>query len=353
MSGIKPLKDRNQAGVGAVAVILLLLSMAAAYNANDLPLIGGGATYSAYFAESAGLQPDDEVQIAGVRVGQVTEAELAGRKVLVTFRIDREGQASAARLGGATSASIEIKTLLGEKFLALRPRGEGRLDPNIPIPLDRTRTPYQLQDAFDQLNKTIEDIDTDQLAESFRVISETFSETPEHLQGALSGLSALSETVASRDAELATLLGNTNQVSELLAGRNEELRKVIGDSNLLLEELQRRKDAIDRLLTGTRTVSEQLSGLVADNRAQLRPTLEELGRVTDVLQRNQDNLRRSLELLAPFTRVGSNATGNGRWFEGYLCGLLPPTINGDGVTINPQGCESPVAAPNQGIEGGN
>ncbi len=353
MPGIKSLKDRNQAGVGAVAVILLLLSMAAAYTANDLPLIGGGATYSAYFAESAGLAPDNEVQIAGVRVGQVKVVELDRKTVLVTFRIDREGQTSAARLGDATTASIEIKTMLGEKFLALQPRGDGNLDPNEPIPVARTRTPFQLQDAFDQLNTTIEDIDTDQLAASFTVISETFADTPEHLQDALNGLSDLSETVASRDDELGTLLGNTNEVSALLAGRNDELRKVIGDSNLLLDELQRRKGAIDRLLSGTQAVSKQLSGLVADNRAQLRPSLAALDQVTDVLRRNQDNLNRSLELLAPFTRVGTNATGNGRWFDGYLCGLVPPAINAEGVTVNPQGCESPLAAPNQGIEGGN
>lgn len=346
---MKRLKERNQAAVGAVTVLVLVLSVLAALNAENLPLIGGGTTYSAYFAESAGLQPDNEVQIAGVRVGAVKSVELDGTKVLVTFRIDRRGQSSAAGLGGGTLASIEIKTLLGEKFLALRPRGEGTLDPSTPIPLERTTTPYQVQDAFNDLEKTVSEIDTDQLAGAFDVISETLADTPDHLRDALTGLSSLSETVASRDAELAELLGNTSAVSKLLSSRNTQLRTVISDSNLLLDELQDRKEAIHRLLVGTRTVSEQLSGLVADNRAQLRPALEKLDRVTDVLQRNKDNLDRSLELLAPFSRIGANATGNGRWFEGYLCGFLPPTITGEGVTINSQGCESPVSAPDQGI----
>lgn len=351
MAGMKPLKERNQAMVGAVAVLLLVLSLLAAYNANDLPLIGGGATYSAHFAEAAGLQPENEVLLAGVRVGQVKKVELDGRKVVVTFRIDREGQASASSLGAATTASIEIKTMLGEKYLALQPKGAGHLDPNEPIPLERTTTPFQLQDAFDQLTKTVDDIDTDQLARSFEVISETLDQTPQSLQNALTGLSDLSETVASRDDELAALLGNTSKVSQLLADRNDVLRRVIDDSNLLLAELQRRKGAIDRLLAGTRAVSAQLSGLVADNRAQLRPTLEALDEVTGVLHRNQDNLRRSLQLLAPFTRIGANATANGRWFEGYLCGLMPPTVTSEAVTINPQGCESPVSAPDQGVRG--
>lgn len=349
---MKPLKDRNQTMVGAVAVVLLVLSVLAAMNANDLPLIGGGTTYQAYFAESAGIEPENEVQIAGVRVGEVQSVELQGRQVLVTFRIDSEGESAAATLGRESRAAIEIKTLLGEKHLSLQSAGPGRLDAGVPIPVSRTSTPFQIQDAFNDLSTTVSDVDTKQLAKSFDVIADSFADTPEHLSDALRGLSKLSRTVADRDDELGELLGNTSQVSKLVAGRSSKLRRVITDGNDLLEELQGRKEAIHRLLTGTKAISQQLSALVKENRGQLRPALTKLDRVTDVLQRNADNLDRSLELLAPFTRIGANATGNGRWFEGYLCGLLPPTFTAGGMHINPQGCESPVSAPEKPA-GGN
>ncbi|MBA0126958.1 MCE family protein [Haloechinothrix sp. YIM 98757] len=347
---MKPLKSRDQTTVGAVTVVLLLLSLFAAYNAKDLPIIGGGTTYSAHFAESAGLKDGNEVQLAGVKVGEVTDVQLDGTQVLATFRVDRQGRESASRLGADSTAAIEIKSLLGEKMLTLTPRGDGRLDPSEPIPVERTTTPFDIQDAFDQLEETSSEVDTEQLAESFDTISETFSDTPEHTQEALNGLSSLSETVASRDEELKRLLSNTEQISELLSSRTERVQKVIEDANLLLSELQSRKEAIDRLLSGTQEVSQQLSGLVADNRAQLRPTLQTLDEVTDVLKENQDNLSRSLELLAPFTRLGGNALGNGRWFEGYFCGFLPPSFRIGDYENNPEGCERPVAAPDQGIE---
>lgn len=54
-----------------------------------------------------------------------------------------------------------------------------------------------------------------------------------------------------------------------------------------------------------------------------------------MLQRNQDNLNRSLEMFAPFTRLFSNVVGNGRWFDSYVCGLLPPAIG----PINQKGCQ--------------
>ncbi|GLY66341.1 MCE family protein [Amycolatopsis taiwanensis] len=344
---MKPLRERNQVAVGAVTLVLIALVTAVSYFSDQIPLLGTGTTYQAYFAEAAGLVPDNEVQVAGVRVGQVTSVTLAGKKVLVKFKVD------GTRVGSQSTASIGIKTLLGEKYLGLQPKGPGAQNPDDPIPLDRTTTPFQLQDAFQQLSQTVGDIDTQQLAESFNAVSDALKNTPQPLKDTLNGLTALSKTVSSRDEQLANLLGNTSRLSQTLADRDTQLRQVIDDGNLLLDELQQRQNAISALLTGTRQLAAQLAGLVADNRAQLRPTLDKLGEVTDILQRNQDNLGRSLALLAPFTRVGANATGNGRWFEGYICGLLPPVVQSGGISINPNGCTPPISAPDQGVSGGN
>ncbi|OLT48576.1 ABC transporter substrate-binding protein [Saccharomonospora sp. CUA-673] len=346
---MKPLKERNQAAVGLVTVTLVVLSITTAYRFDDIPILHDRTTYSAHFAESAGLAEGNEVQLAGVQVGTVDEVVLDGTHVRATFSVD---DIDPSRIGAETTASIEIKTLLGEKYLALRPQGQEPQDPGAPIPVERTETPFELQDAFDQLSTTVEDIDTDQLARSFDVVAETFADTPEPMQEALTGLSALSETVSSRDEELSRLLSNTRQITGTLNSRNTELRAVIEDGNLLLSELQSRRAAIKQLLQGTQQVSQQLSGVVADNREQIGPALRELGTVTEVLQRNQNNLDRGLELLAPFTRMGTNVTGNGRWFEGYICGMLPPTINtGTGYEYNSEGCVGDIAAPDQGVGG--
>ncbi|MFC4001970.1 MCE family protein [Prauserella oleivorans] len=346
---MKPLKERNQAAVGVVSLTLVLLTVVASYQSDQIPLFTNTTTYTAHFAESAGLAAGNEVQIAGVKVGEVDEVVLDGTRVRATFSLE---SFDTSRIGTETTASIEIKTLLGEKYLALRPRGAEPQDPNDVIPVERTRTPFQLQDAFDELSSTVEEIDTGQLARSFDVVAETLKDTPQSMKDALTGLSALSQTVSSRDRQLAGLLADTRTVTETLNSRNTQLRRVIEDGNLLLDELQRRREVINELLMGAQRMSEQLSGLVADNREQLGPALRELETVTTVLQRNQDNLDRSLELLAPFTRLGTNVTGNGRWFDGYICGLLPPTINTGAFEYNSEGCVGDIAAPDQGVGGG-
>ena len=61
-----------------------------------------------------------------------------------------------------------------------------------------------------------------------------------------------------------------------------------------------------------------------------------------ILQKNQVNIDKGLQVLAPFVRDFANTLGNGRWFEGYICGLLPPPTKVGIFDINPQGCETPL-----------
>lgn len=337
---MKRLRDQNQAVVGGVTLSIVVMLVLVAFYSDDLPIIGNDSTtYSAHFADSAGLAEGDDVQVAGVAVGEVERVELDGDQVLVSFTV------RDVELGDLTRASIQIKTLLGEKSLALEPGGTEGQDSGTPIPRQRTVAPFDVSDALGELSTTANEIDTGQLAQSFQVIATELEKTPPHLRDALGGLSALSRTISSRDAELARLLGNTNKFSTILADRDQEVRRLLADGNLLLGELQRRKDAIDALLTGTRHLSDQLRGLVADNQDKLRPALTELDRLTTMLQRNQDNLSRGLAALAPFVRISTNTTGSGRWFEGYICGFLPPFVDLGEIQISPEGCQPPIASP--------
>lgn len=337
---MKSLKDRDQGVVGLVTVVVLVLAVVAAFYSNDLPFIGGGTTYTAYFSESAGLVPGNEVRVAGVKVGQVTGVDLARNQVRVDFQV------RDTWIGDASTVSIQIKTLLGEKYLAVDAEGGGVQNPRQAIPKSRTLSPFDITDAVNQLATTVDNIDTSQLARSFEVIANTLRNSPRPMRDTLSGLQALSRTISSRDSELSRLLSNTSQVSATLAQRDAQFQSLLSDGNLLLAELQNRRDAVAGLLTGTQELAAQLSGLVADNQATLTPALTDLAKVTSILSANQANLNRGLADLAPFVRLFTNTVGNGRWFDGYFCGLLPPAVLTQVFQSNPAGCTPPIAAPN-------
>jgi phospholipid/cholesterol/gamma-HCH transport system substrate-binding protein len=304
--------------LGILALVLAVAGLLAAFNADRLPLIGGGSTYAAAFSEAAGLRPGDEVRVAGVKVGKVTAVGLDRDHVRVRFRV------KDTWLGDRTAAAIKIKTLLGQKFLALEPAGDRALPAGGEIPLSRTTAPYDVLEAFAGLTQTVDAIDTGQLARSFQTLAATFAGTPAEVRSSLRGLSALSATVASRDALLRQLLARTRTVTAVLAARSGDLTALVADANRLLTEVRNRRAVIAALLVDTSALSIQLSGLVSDNRARLRPALSELHGVLELLRRNQSNLDKSLALLAPFVRVFANTVGNGRWFDTYLQNLVVP-----------------------------
>ncbi|SDD33437.1 MCE family protein [Nocardioides lianchengensis] len=323
-----PFRERNPVIIGAVSLAVLLGLLLAAFRAQDLPLIGGGDTYTAAFAESGGLKANDEVRIAGVRVGKVESVELDGDHVQVTFKVKTD-----SGFGADTRAAIRVKTLLGAMYLALEPAGSGQLAEDSEIPVERTSSPYDVVEAFEGLATTSEEIDTDQLADSLSTLADLTRNTPEEFRDALTGVSALSTNIAAKNEQIGTLLQNLTRVTKVLDERDTDIVQLMKDSDVLFRSLVARRDAVHRLLVSTSTLSKSLTALVRESRDDLKPALAELENVLRVLNKNEDNLDNSLRLMAPFYRVFASTLGGGPWFDTYIQNLppVPDLANGGGV----------------------
>lgn len=313
-----PFRERNPVVIGAISLAMLAASLVVAFRADDLPVIGGGDTYYAAFAESGGLKTNDEVRIAGVRVGKVNSVELDGDHVRVTFKVD-----SGEEFGPDTHAAIKVKTLLGAMFLSLEPAGAGQMKEETTIPLERTTAPYDVVEAFEGLASTSEEINTDQLAASLTTLADLTRNTPEEFRAALDGVTRLSANVAARDGEINTLLVNLEKVSKVLDDRDQDIVALMRDADVLFRALVKRREAVHNLLTSTSTLSRELTLLVKQSRADLKPALTHLENVVNVLNKNEDNLDNSLRLMAPFYTVFANTLGNGPWFDTYIQNMPP------------------------------
>ena len=314
----RPFRDRNPVIIGAVSLSVIGLLVFLAFNAQNLPLIGGGDAYSAAFSEAGGLKANDEVRIAGVRVGKVEKVELDGDHVKVTFRIE-----NGADFGDETHADIKVKTLLGAMYLSLAPAGSGQLEEGSEIPVERTSSPYDVVKAFSGLADRSERINTGQLAEALTTLSDLTRNTPEEFRAALDGVSRLSSNIAAKNDQIGELLGNLQNVSEVLEARDEDIIGLMRDSDVLFRALVKRREAVHRLLVSTSTLSAELTKLVKQSRADLKPALTHLESVVGVLNKNEDNIDNSLRLMAPFYRVFANTLGNGPWFDTYIQNLPP------------------------------
>lgn len=319
-----PFRERNPVIIGLVSMSVLAVLLVAAFRAQDLPVIGGGDTYYAEFAEAGGLQSDDEVRIAGVRVGQVKSIELADGVVRVAFQVKTD-----SGFGPDSRADIKVKTLLGSMYISLDPAGSGQLEEGATIPVERTSSPFDVVEAFEGLADTAGDIDTDQLARSLTTLADLTRNTPEEFRAALDGVSRLSTNIADKNEEIGSLLQNLERVSSVLDDRDEDLVDLMSDADVLFQALVARRDQIHRLLVSTQELSRELTRLVRDTRGDLEPALQELEDVLAVLNKNEDNIDDSIRLMAPFYRVFSNTLGSGPWFDTYIQNLPPTAVGGN------------------------
>jgi phospholipid/cholesterol/gamma-HCH transport system substrate-binding protein len=325
---MKPFRERNPVIIGAISLAVIAALILAAFRAQDLPLIGGGDTYTAAFSEAGGLKVDDPVRIAGVRVGKVESIGLEGDHVKVTFRVRTDSE-----FGDETGASIRVNTLLGAMYLALEPAGSGHLDPDKEIPVERTSSPYDVVKAFSGLAETTDQIDTDQLARSLTTLADLTRNTPEEFKAALSGVSRLSSNIAAKNQRINLLLTNLQRVSQVLNERDDDIVDLMKQSDTLFQALVARREAVHNLLVSSSKLSTELSALVRQSREDLKPALTQLDDVVGILNKNEDNIDNSLRLMAPFYRVFTNTLGDGPWFDTYIQNMPPPpdVLNGGGA----------------------
>jgi phospholipid/cholesterol/gamma-HCH transport system substrate-binding protein len=313
---MRTFSERNPLTIGAIGLGITFAVMLLALNYDKLPFFHTGRTYSAYFAEAGGLVPGSAVQVSGFRVGQVSSVELDGPRVLVEFHVDGD-----VHLGDRTEAAIKLKTVLGTKLLAVTPRGEGQLTG--PIPLDRTRSAYQLPDALGDLTTTISGLKTDQLSNSLAVLADTFSDTPPDLKAAVQGLARFSKSLDERDTQLRDLLGNANKATKVLAERSDEIVNLVAKTNALLVQLKSQSSALDQISNNLSAVAQQVKGFIAENRNTLKPTLDKLNEVLTIVDNRKERVQKALTGLNSFSLRLGEVVSAAPFYEAYVANLLP------------------------------
>ncbi|CAJ1583468.1 MCE family protein [[Mycobacterium] wendilense] len=313
---MKPSLRRNPLAVGTVGIIAIAALAVGALQYDKLPFFNQGNDYSGYFSEAGGITAGADVQVSGLKIGSVSAIELDGPRVWVRFRV-----APDVQLGDRTEAAIKTQTILGAKVLEITPRGDEPLDG--PIPLERTRAPYDLPEALGDLTTAISGLDTDQLSDSLRVLAQTFQDSPPDLKIAVEGVSRFAEVLNKRDDQLRNLLRNANKATTVLAERTGEVVDLIADSNALLVALRAQSQALDRISGSIAAVAEQIDGFITENRQTLRPALEKLNGVLAIVDNRKEDVQESIKRLNSYAMSLGESVSTAPFFSAYIANLLP------------------------------
>jgi phospholipid/cholesterol/gamma-HCH transport system substrate-binding protein len=261
----------------AVAAAVLAPTLAAC----SLPgLVTGPVELTATFDDVGDLVTGHSVQVADVRVGSITGIELTdGFRARVTMSVKDDLDLPIDSL-----AVLRTTSLLGEKFIELRPPTEGE-----------GSEPAEHCDA-DVLVDGCQIVATQQAPELEFVAEEAV----QVLGGVVANdLGTLVETGAvgfgGRAAELGSLIDSIATVSATMADQSGNIVRIIDGLDEATATLAANDDDIDQLLVNLARTTEVLS----DNRDLTLQTLESLTRLARdqneiVLQPFRDDLERQL-----------------------------------------------------------
>lgn len=303
---------------GFIGAVLIALVIIVGLQPQQLWAMATSVRYQAVFAEAGGLSAGNDVKVSGVTVGTVSDITLNRGTAMVTFAVN-----SSVPVGSDTTASIGIATVLGERVLVLKPAGSQSLGAAGVIPLSQTGSPYSLTDAVGEFTSNTAATDTAAINQSLDTLSDTIARVAPQLAPTFDGVTRLSRSLNSRNESLSSLLKAASDVTGVLSERSAQVNSLILNANDLLAVLQERRYAIVNLLASTTAVAQQLSGMVADNEQELAPTLEKLNTVSEMLERNRDNISASLKGLAKYQVTQGEAVNNGFYYNGFASNLLP------------------------------
>lgn len=327
---LKSFRDRNPYVIGLVSVAIISVLVGAAFAVGILHLGERAYPVRGVFADAGGIRAGDDVQVAGVKVGRVTgvAADRRNGRVFVDFLVE-----DGVDLGTEPTAEVALKTLLGTKFL--------RLDGDVPasgpyladlpeaeriIPLERTKTPFDVFELTKVGTNTIDATDTEALNRMITQLAAVTEGKHDQIGELLRSVTVMSEAITTREAQLQSLLDRAEVLSATLAEKDETLLALIDQSQEVLDLVNRRRVDIGDALDDGATTVEELSSIVAAHKTSLDLILETLHPTAAILERRAGDLDRTLSWVGSGALGLSKAVSKGPWQEIYIRSVGPDVI---------------------------
>lgn len=262
--------------------------------------------YTALFPDAAGIAKGDDVRVAGINVGRVTEVKARGASVQVSFTTDRA-------LTEDTRTGVKIGSLLGDRYLQLKPGKGAKLSSGATIPLDQAEGSYTLDRFWMDATVVNGQLDLDTMSQAIDVLAKDLNTPAADTQQALQGLGELSTIAAKRSDQVDHLISSIQSVTALVNGQMERIDQITTNADQIMVAVNNRHQALTELIRSTRQMIRQLNTLAATNDKPMHQALTRMRSVVDTLVDHRKELDRTLQMAGPAMRLYTSSLGDGPW----------------------------------------
>ncbi|NUR92287.1 MAG: MCE family protein [Nonomuraea sp.] len=322
---LKSFRDRNKYAVGLVSLAVLCTILVGTFLVGNLGLLEGGYYMSGTFVDSGGLRTGNDVRVAGVKVGKVTEVrpDYTQGVVVVTWKVDTD-----VRLGRTTRADIALSNLLGGRYVRLTgPVSAPYLD-QLPesqrrIPVERTGVPTLINDAINDATHLIKKIDTKQVDNLLTELGKIDTSKKGRVTRLLQNIGDLSDTISKSEPDLQKLLDNGSRIMKVLERKDKQLGRLIDAISAMLKELKLRRNELRQLLGDGSDLVQSTTRLINQHEKALVQVLDDNRAITTRLSTDGKSLNSLLGWAGPTFYGLSTMGGEGPWLEAIATGLGP------------------------------
>ena len=317
---MKSFRDRNPILIGVASMSVIAVFVAAAFAVGLLHALEKTYTVTGVFKDAAGIRGGDVVRVAGVQAGRVVKvkADRIHGNVIIEFVVNQN-----VELGPETRAEVALATLLGTKFLRLSGPVRAPYMRDMPkekrvIPVERTKTPFDVFELTTVGTRSIQRTDTEKLNTLIKQLGTITEGKQETVRQLVDGIGRFSTALSDRDAQLRSLLDRAEGLSALLDEKDQTITGLVDQSQAVLDLVAARRGDISKGLRATNTAVGQLSGILAAHKSQVDLLLETLHPTIDILDRRQADLDRTLTWFGLGALGLSKAAAQGPWADVYV-----------------------------------
>jgi phospholipid/cholesterol/gamma-HCH transport system substrate-binding protein len=286
--------------------------------------VSGTTGYRAVFTDVTGLTVGSDIDIAGVRVGQVTSISVYHRNLaLVGFNVQ-----SGRQLPASVTATIRYLNLVGQRYVELG-EGTGPVDvtlaPGGTIPLSHTTPALNLTvlfNGFQPLFQALSPGDVNQLSSD---IIEVFQGESPNITALVASIGSLTSALATRDQVIDQVIDNLNAVITTISTRDNELSGLITSLQQLVSGLAANRQPIGQAISAIGNLTSATAGLLQVARPPLKSDITQLGRLAGNLAGNSGTVNTFLQDLPVKMADIARMASYGSWLNFFLCDA---TVNG-------------------------
>jgi len=301
-------------------IFIVVTSLATAILAISIANISVAAqsSYQAVFTDVTGLTIGSSVDIAGVRVGQVTSISIYQQdlaKVSFTVLADR-------RLPASVTATLNYQNLVGQRYIELA-QGTGPVDgvlrPGGTIPLDRTHPALDLTELFNGFQPLYQALSPGDVNKLTSAIIEVFQGESPDIDTLVASVGSLSTTLANRSRVIDEVISNLNAVLATIGAHNGELAGLVRTLQELVSGLAADRVPLGSAISGIAGLTSATAGLLKVSRAPLKADITQLGKLASNLNGNSATVAAFLQTLPVKLRAIARLASYGSWVNFYLC----------------------------------